>query len=266
MNQSGEILVKQEGDVATITLNRPGKGNALTESLLESLGEAIRRLRDGGGTRCAVLGGAGEKTFSVGMDLSAMAGQTPEANCRLLGPGGPLRRAIAGIEGAPFPVIGMINGYALGAACELALSCDLRVGSEGSKMGMPPGKLGIVYPTDGLKRILRAVGFTGAMKLFLTAGFVGAAEAKEMGMLQYVVAGADLEGFVFDLARTVARLAPLSASGHKRALRMLEGSWPPTGNDEAELESLVLRALESADAREGLAAFFEKRPPRFTGL
>jgi enoyl-CoA hydratase/carnithine racemase len=261
-----EILVEKRDGFAVVTLNRPGHRNALTASLLESLAAAVAALSGDASARCVVLRGSGGQAFSVGMDLTAMAVATPEENQRLIGAGGPLRTAISAIEEYPYPVIAMVEGYALGAACELAVSCDIRIGCGQSRMGMPPAKLGIVYPPEGLERFVGKFGVGITQRLFFTARHFEADELYAMGVLDFVC-GEELEGFSLEMAREISSSAPLSQSGHKRILREIAAARarPLDPEVRAEIDKLVTRAMSSRDAQEGVAAFLDKRPPHFTG-
>jgi enoyl-CoA hydratase/carnithine racemase len=265
MTGTDELLVEARGHLAILTLNRPEKGNALNESLLDSLADALAGLATEESLRCVILKGSGDR-FSVGMDLSAMMELTPDQNQQLIGAGGPLRRAIAEIEDFPYPVIAMITGYAAGAACELAISCDLRVGCGLTRMGMPPARLGIVYPPEGIERFVLTVGLPVTRRLFLTARYFEASELYAMGMLDFLC-GDELEGFTVELAGEVSALAPLAMRGHKRALRAVARSVAPRMDDSerAEIDELMIHAMSSEDASEGLAAFIAKRQSRFKG-
>jgi enoyl-CoA hydratase/carnithine racemase len=258
-----EIEVAVDGLVATLTLERPEVRNALTASLLDSLVAELQTLRAGKVVRCLVLCGAGGN-FCVGMDLRVMAESTPAENQRLIGAGGPLRRAIAAIEAFPFPVIARLDEYAVGAGCELAMSCDLRIGTPATRMGMPPSRLGIVYPPEGLGRFSNLLGPQVTKKLFLTAKYYQGEELEKMGMLDFICGPEELEGFCSLLADEIASLAPLSLQGHKKLLNSISRS---ALSNEAMGESLGLieKAMASDDAREGIAAFLEKRKPTFEG-
>jgi enoyl-CoA hydratase/carnithine racemase len=259
---NGELLVENRNDVAVLTLNRPSKGNALTASMLEKLTGELASLAEGEKAKCVVLRGAGEK-FSVGMDLNAMAECTPTDNQELIGAGGPLRLAISGIEEFPFPVIAMIRGHAAGAACELATSCDLRAGSSSSRMGMPPARLGIVYPPEGLERFVRTYGLAVARKLFYTARYFEGRELYMMGMLDFFVTDDELEPFTMELASRLTRNAPLSMRGHKRTLALIAGQEAAPAEALSEIMGMVSGAIASDDAVEGIRAFQEKRAPKW---
>jgi len=264
MEQETELLVEVAEGMATLTLNRPRRRNALTTTTLVSLAGALEGLAERG-TRCAVLRGAGDKAFSAGMDLSALPRGLPGDVMEQIASKGPLQFCLEAIEGAPFPVIAMIRGSCVGAGCETSMACDLRVGAEGCRMGMPPARLGIVYPPEGLYRFARNLGFPATRKVFLTAALFEAAEAKEMGMLDYLVPDKDIEDFTLELARGIAAGAPLSHAGHKGLLRMLAPVALLADSRKEEIEAVMGKALASEDAREGIAAFREKRDPVFRG-
>lgn len=261
-----ELLVERRDGIAMLTLNRPHSGNALTASLLDTLAETLDELASDREVRCVVIRGAGAKAFSVGMDLTVMAASTPEENQHLIGAGGPLRRAIEAIEAFPFPVIAMVQGYGAGAACELAVSCDLRTGCGQTRMGMPPAKLGIIYPPEGLERFVRKLGAASAQRMFLTARYFEADELYVMGVLDFLC-GDELEGFTMELARGIAANAPLSMRDHKTILQSISRAQGFCLDEatRAAANEAVIRAMRSADAEEGMLAFLKKRPAEFKG-
>jgi enoyl-CoA hydratase/carnithine racemase len=265
MANNDELLVEMRDRVALLTLNRPERRNALSSTLLASLSEALRELTAGRQARCVVLRGAGQKAFSAGMDLAALPEDAPADIRAQIEANGPLARCLDAIEESPLPFIAMIRGWCLGAGCETSMSCDLRVGSENCRMGMPPARLGIVYPPGGLQRFLRAVGPASTRKIFFSARYFDAGEALRTGMLHYVVPDAELEDFTMRLAGDIATNAPLSMSGHKRSLYHLTRPAPLPAEAEAEINELTARAFSSEDAREGLTAFAQKRDPVFKG-
>jgi len=266
VSEHSELLEEKRDGIAMLTLNRPQSGNALTASLLDSLSETLARLAGDEDVRCVIIRGAGSKAFSLGMDLRAMAVSTPEENQRLISAGGPLRRAIAAIESFPFPVVAMVQGYGAGAACELALSCDIRTGCGQTRMGMPPAKLGIVYPPEGLERFVRKLGLASAQRIFYTGRYFEADELYSMGVVDFLC-GDELEGFTMELARRMAANAPLSMKGHKRTFQAISKAQGADlgGEERAAVNEIVIQAMRSADAGEGILAFLQKRPPEFNG-
>ncbi len=265
MNDEMELLVERVDDIAVLTLNRPHRRNALSSTLLVSLARTLWGLADEDQVRCAIIRGAGDKAFSAGMDLSALPAGIPEDLQKQIETKGPLQLGLDAVEDCPFPVIAMIRGYCIGGGCEASMACDLRVGAEGCRMGMPPARLGIVYPPEGMHRFIRNLGYPTAKKVFLTARFFEAAEAKEMGMLDYLVPGEELEEFTMQLARDIAANAPLAVAGIKRSMRIMTAMTPLAEEERNEIAAIMGKALASDDAREGIAAFREKRDPVFKG-
>jgi enoyl-CoA hydratase/carnithine racemase len=177
----------------------------------------------------------------------------------------PLLRGLEVISEYRYPVIAMVNGFTLGAGCELAATCDLRIASDKAKFGMPPAKLGVLYSFSGHRRFVNLVGEANAKELFLTGRMVDAHKAKEMGLVNYVVSEDDLLSATYDLAREIIENAPLSVSGAKILINKSVSSPMPTPEDEAMAEELINRCFSSEDLKEGQKAFKEKRKPVFRG-
>lgn len=265
VDDGSELLVSVEGPVGILTLNRPECRNALNPGLLKALSASLDELVGREEVRCVVLRGAGGEAFSAGMDLKEFASGGIQAVEEGIRPGGLLTCFLDAIEECPLPVIASIEGWCLGAGCEMSMACDLRLGSEGCRMGMPPARLGIVYPPGGLQRFLRAIGPAQTRKVFLTARYFDAAEALGMGMLHYVAADGQLEELAMQLAAEIAPLAPLAVAGLKRSLYHLTRPASLSGEAELEMEALAKNALESRDTAEALEAFNQKRDPKFRG-
>lgn len=256
------ILEIDDDNIAIITLNRADVGNALSSSLLHELTQTLSELKGEKSVRCAILRGAGKKAFCVGIDLTEMLDSTPAENYALISRGGRLRDALHAVEDFPYPIIAQLQGHTFGAGLEMALSCDIRIAAEGTRVGMPPARLGITYPPEGIMRFLREVGPLTTRKLFLTARQFTALEGKEMGLIDWVIPDEVVEEFTMDMARDIMKRAPLSLVGLKKSISILAKGGRRATSDP-EIAKLVREAVASEDAHEGLAAFAEKREPKF---
>ena len=254
------VLVEVADGVARLTLNRPEVRNALNAALLGELEGALRRLEDDPGARVIVLRGAGDRAFCAGADLKHVGdrGTTLQARESF----GGLARILEHMARMRTPVIAQVHGYALAGGCGLAAGSDIVVAAEDAVFGLPEIKVGLL-PLIVMAPILRAVGRKRAMLMILSGEPVSAREACEMGLVSRVVPAAELEAAVGGLARTLAGYSPAALGLAKEA-----AATAPDLEYGAALrylrELLTLVAL-SDDAREGIAAFFERRPPRFTG-
>jgi enoyl-CoA hydratase len=254
-----EIRARDFDAVRELSISHPARRNALCDGLLESLSAALdAALREG--ARALVLRGEGERAFSAGYDLNQLpavaAGALPDAV---------LEATLQKIDALPIPAIALVNGHAFGGGLELAARCDLRVGVAGAKLGMPPAKLGIVYSPRGLARFAALLGPLQTRRLFFTGEPWTAEEALGRGLLDDLLPTlAEAESRAFELAQAMAGNAPLAIAGMRRILRELESS-ALCGLNAAEIEQLRREAFSSGDAKEGRAAFLEKRAPRFTG-
>jgi enoyl-CoA hydratase/carnithine racemase len=177
----------------------------------------------------------------------------------------PLEKALSAIRNFPYPVIAMLNGHAFGGGCELAMGCDIRIAARKIKMGMPPTKLGLVYPYQGFRRFINVIGFAKTLEIFLTGRTFDSESCLAMGLINHVVEDDDLETFTYDLASEIVQNAPLSLRGTKTALYMMAEYPKIDKEDEEALWSLFVQSLQSKDHQEGKQAFMEKRRPHFHG-
>jgi enoyl-CoA hydratase len=245
--------------IATLTVNRPDKLNALNDATIAELGHAIDQIRVDDSIGGAILTGAG-RAFVAGADISELSNQTP-----VLAKG----RARAGqdvfrrIETCPKPVIAAVNGFALGGGCELAMACHIRIASDAAKFGQPESKLGLLPGYGGTQRLPRLVGKGRATQLLLTGEMIDAAEAYRIGLVNKIVSGADLLTEARNMMKTILANSPLAVALCIEAIdRGLEMSLE---------EGLILEAnhfgllAATDDMREGTRAFLEKRTPAFKG-
>jgi enoyl-CoA hydratase/carnithine racemase len=249
--------------VARITISRPEARNALDHDVLNGLTEAMPALDRGIEVRCVVLTGEG-KAFSAGYDIADIPRESFERDAEAL-VAHPFQAALDAVAAHPWPVLAAINGHALGGGLELALTADLRVCARGAKLGMPPAKLGLIYGHTGLRRFIDTIGVPRTKELFLTGRNVGAERAEQIGLVHEVVDDDAIGSAALELAAEVAANAPLSMRGNKRAIDTLRDN--PILSDQLERELVELResCFGSADFREGIAAFGEKRKPRWRG-
>lgn len=254
------ILVERDGHVATVTLNRPEKLNALNAALVGELLAAIRELDADPSVRAVVMTGAGEKAFAAGADIGAMS-EMSTAQAKAFAD---LGHAVgAAIESAHFPVIAAINGFALGGGCELALACDFAYASDKAKLGQPEVNLGVIPGFGGTQRLARRVGVARARELCMTGDTIGAEEALRIGLVNVVVPHADLLNKARETAKKIAAKGPVAIAQCKRVL--YRGADVPLAIAN-ELEAQAFATLfGTADQREGMKAFLEKRAAKFEG-
>ena len=246
--------------VATITINRPDKLNALNATVIAELGDAAARLREDQQIRGAILTGAGPKAFVAGADIGEIAGQGPvDGKARSLEG----QRVFRALERCGKPVIAAVNGFALGGGCELAMACHLRIASENARFGQPEVKLGIGPGYGGTVRLPRLVGRGRALELLLTGQMIDAQEAYRIGLVNRVVPADRLLAESETLLRTMLENGPLAI----RACLESVDAGLDMGLEEALLLEANLFGLLSgtADMREGTAAFGEKRKAVFRG-
>jgi enoyl-CoA hydratase/carnithine racemase len=244
--------------VARLTIANPERRGALDHELLDALAEHARTLD----ARCLVIRGSGS-VFSAGYDIGNLEESGfEEAAERLVAH--PFHDAIEALEAYAYPVVGEINGHAIGGGLELALTCDIRVAARTARFAMPPAKLGLIYSHTGLRKFIDVCGVANTAELFHVGEPVDAARACAMGLVNEAVDRDDLEEHVLQLATRIAANAPLSLAGNKRIIRTLRGQPLPEAI-ERELIELRESCFRSEDFREGIRAFAEKRKPHWRG-
>jgi len=252
-----EILTEIVDGVATVTLNRPEKRNAMSSALLRGLRTSFDELDADARVRVVVVRGAG-RAFCSGMDLREMGERRGAAD-----PESGVTEILQRVERSRHPTIAMVHGDAFAGGCELALHCDLRVAAESARFAMPLARLGIVVPFPLGQKLVEIVGPAAAREILLIARPFDARRAFEIGMVHRVVTAADVEATVYDMARAIAGNAPLSLAGMKAMIQRAISQRARI--EHADLDALVMRARKSADAREGVRAMLEKRRPQFHG-
>ncbi|MBI3894261.1 MAG: enoyl-CoA hydratase/isomerase family protein [Candidatus Wallbacteria bacterium] len=254
------ILLHVEAPVGTITVNRPDKLNALNAAVMAELSCALDEMDSNDAVRVVVLTGAGEKAFVAGADIGELAKMQPFSGRKDSSYG---QEILFKIEQLGKPVVAAINGYALGGGCELALACDVRFASEKAKIGLPEVTLGIIPGYGGTQRLSRIVGKGRAMELVLSGDPVDAAEAYRIGLVNKVTPAADLMKTVREWAERLATRGPMALRLAKAAVQK---SLEIDLRDGCELESSYFGMLAgTADMREGMTAFLEKRKPAYKG-
>jgi len=254
------IRLDREHGVATVTVDRPERLNALDSGTLTMLLGVFEELARDESVRAVVLTGAGDRAFIAGADIVEMKEKEPAQALAFARLG---QTVCAAIEAAPQPVIAAINGYALGGGCEIALACDIRLASERAVLGQPEVTLGVPPGWGGTQRLPRLIGAGLARELIYTGRRVGAEEALRIGLVNAVVPADELLDRAHELARTIARNAPVAVRLAKEAIRR--------GLDVDLDAGLVLEAqafalaFSTADQKEGMTAFLERRVPEFRG-
>ncbi len=254
------ILVRRDGTIATVTLNRPDKLNALNLPAWRRLGAVMQELGADMSLRCVVIRGAGGQAFAAGADITefkderATAAQC-EAYDRIV------NIATSSIAECPHPVVAMIDGACVGGGLEIASVCDLRICGTSSRFGIPINRLGFTIAYPELKNLLSLVGRAVALEILLEGRILGAEEAYAKGLVTRVVADAKVEEEGYATAKRIADGAPLVNRWHKRFIRRLESGGALTQADTRENYA----CYDTDDFRTGVAAFIAKKKPEFKG-
>jgi enoyl-CoA hydratase/carnithine racemase len=250
----------RDGDIATVTLNRPEKLNAMTKPMWGALAQVMRAASADEGLRCVVLRGAGGRAFSPGNDIGEFETERadpPQAAAY----GELLHEALGAIRDCRHPTVALIEGICVGGGLEIAASCDIRICGEGSRFGAPINRLGLVMAYPEMEALLRLAGRAATLEILLEGEVFGAARAKEMGLVNRVVPDAEVERETYAAARRIADGAPLVARWHKAFLRRLESGEPLTAAEQAE----GYACFGTEDFRIGYRAFLAKAKPEFKG-
>jgi enoyl-CoA hydratase len=259
----GRLLVWQApAGVAHVRFNNPARHNAMSLAMWEGLAETCARLAEDGAVRVVVLSGAGGRAFVSGADISEF-GESRTGAAASASSNAAVSRAEAALAALPVPSLAAIRGYCIGGGLGIALRCDLRLCSEGSRFAVPAARLGLGYGPDGVKALADVVGPAATADILFTARQIGADEALRLGLVGAVLADDALDAAVDEKVGRIAGNAPLTLRAVKAALQELRR--PEGERDPQRVEALVAACFDSADYREGQAAFAEKRKPEFRG-
>jgi enoyl-CoA hydratase/carnithine racemase len=259
---NGKILKSVADGVGVVTFNSPEKRNAMSLDMWDGLGQALTELHDDPKVRVVILTGAGDKAFMSGADISQFEqnrhnAEASEAYSRR----SDAQRAL--LANYPKPTIACIRGFCLGGGMQVAMLADIRIAAANSQFGIPAAKLGIAYGYDGLKHLVSLVGPSWARLLLYTGMRIDAAEALRIGLVDRVIADAQLWNATLEIARAISANAPLAIQAAK--ITIAQVLKDPDQRDLAAVKAIGTACMDSEDFREGRRAFMEKRKPQFRG-
>lgn len=253
------ILTSLENNIFTITINRPDKLNALNKAVLDDLNSVLDEIENNPEIKSVIITGAGPKAFVAGADISEF-GEMNKSESMLWAKRG--QDIFARIENCPKPIVAAVNGFALGGGCELAMSCHFRVASENAKFGQPEVNLGLIPGYGGTQRLVQLIGKGKAMELLMSAHMIDAAEAKQLGLVNYVTTADTLLTHTKKILDIINSKAPLAVAGCIKAANAVF-------NETVDGFDLEIREFGNCfvteDMKEGVSAFLEKRKATFSG-
>jgi len=254
------ILIEKQDALATITINRPTKLNALNKATIQELHDAFKTLNEDKSVKAIIITGSGEKAFVAGADISEFAHFSVKEGGRLAAEGQALLFDF--VQNLNTPVIAAVNGFALGGGLELAMSCHFRVASDNAKMGLPEVTLGVIPGYGGTQRLAQLVGKGRAMEMIMTAGMIDAETAKNYGLVNHVVPQAEL----LELAKGIAtKITKNSSVAIAKAIQAINANYMDGVNGyQVEIENFGA-SFGTEDFKEGTIAFLEKRKAEFPG-
>lgn len=254
------IIVQEKKTLATVTINRPNKLNALNKDTIQELHDAFKSLNKDKGIKVVILTGSGEKAFVAGADISEFSNFSVKKGGKLAAKG--QKKLFDFIENLSTPVIAAINGFALGGGLELAMACHFRVASDNSRMGLPEVSLGVIPGYGGTQRLPQLVGKGRAMEMIMTAGMIDANNALHYGLVNHVVSQEELLSTCVKLANKISNNSSVAIS---HAIKAVNAGFKHDSNGyAAEIEAFGA-CFGTADFKEGTTAFLEKRKADFPG-
>lgn len=253
------LLTTLENGILTITINRPDKLNALNKDVFTDLNKALDEVESNNKIRSVIITGAGPKAFVAGADISEFGGLSKTEAMALAKRG---QDTFAKIENSVKPIVAAVNGFALGGGCELAMSCHFRIASENAKFGQPEVNLGLIPGYGGTQRLVQLIGKGKAMELLMSAHMIDAAEAKQLGLVNYVTTPETLLEHTKQILTVINSKAPLAVAG---CIKAANAVFDETKDGYAlEIEEFG-NTFVTDDMQEGTAAFLEKRKASFKG-
>ena len=254
------LIVQTEDHICTITINRPDKLNALNKTVIEELGAAIDDVNKNPEIRSAIITGSGPKAFVAGADISEFTSLSANGGKGLAQKGQDL--VFSKIEQSTKPIIAAVNGFALGGGCELAMSCHFRVASDNAKFGQPEVNLGLIPGYGGTQRLVQLIGKGRAMELLMTGNMIDASTALQYGLVNHVISQEELLNKTKAILAIINSKAPLAVAA---CIKAANAVFDETKNGLALEIELFGKLFDTSDAKEGTAAFLEKRKANFTG-
>ncbi len=251
------VLIEYRAPAAIVSLNRPEKRNALTQSMLTEVGQAVAEAGRQAGVRAVLLRGNG-RGFSAGIDLNAFTGADrdfgPDWRARMLEITGQFQASLNTVAACPAPTIALLHGFALGLGLELALACDLRLAAAGTQLGLPEGRLGLIPDVGGTTRLTRLLGPARAKQIIFTGGMVDAVQADSWGLINESVAEPALLERGLALAAEIALCAPLAVAAAKRVIDQMGDDLPRGLALEADEQNQLVRSADFETAVQALAS------------
>lgn len=253
------LLFSVDKNIATITINRPDKLNALNKTVMDELSQAVDEVYNNDDIKSAIITGAGAKAFVAGADISEFLGLTNQEGMDLARKG---QYIFAKIENAPKPIIAAVNGFALGGGCELAMACHFRIAADNAKFGQPEVNLGLIPGYGGTQRLTQLIGKGRAIEFLISANMIDANTAFQYGLVNYVVPAAELLNKAVSILEVVNTKAPLAVAG---CIKAANAVFDEKRDGYTEEVNIFGECFATEDMKEGTGAFLEKRKAAFKG-